>query len=484
MLASQELEVVIGLEVHVQLATRTKLFSGVTCAFGQEPNTQVDVVSLGLPGSLPVLNQRAVELAFRAGLALGCDLHLVSRFDRKHYGYPDLPKGYQISQYEAPYCTGGGVQIHTAQWGTRFIPLTRIHMEEDAGKLVHQERGPFSEVDLNRAGTPLIEIVSEPALRSPAEAHAYLSELRRILRWCGVGDCEMQEGSLRCDANVSIRPVGESRLGTKVEIKNLNSFRGIEASLAFEIEQQSALWRAGRYAEVVQATKLWDPDAKVTQVMRTKEEEADYRYFPDPDLPPVVVSQETLDAWRAALPELPAVRAQRFIADYDFSESLAGELTGECEVADYVEALIAAGAPPRLAANWTREEALRRHGGRGHAMSEASPVAALAEIIQLVDGGEVARVVAKEVLDECLDSGLPPREFFSQRGLIQVRDAGQLEAWIAQALADNPQVVADIEGGNHKALGRLVGATMKLSAGQGDPKAINAALRTRFGIDG
>lgn len=476
-----DLEVVIGLEVHVQLATTSKLFTAATCAFGCEPNTQVDLLSMGLPGSLPVLNERAVALAFRAGLALNGDLHLHSRFDRKHYFYPDLPKGYQISQYDQPYCTGGGVMISADDGSQRLIPLTRIHIEEDAGKLVHQERGPFSEVDLNRAGTPLIEIVSEPAMRSPAEAHAFLSELRRIMRWCGVGDCEMQEGSLRCDANVSIRPRGSQTLGTKVEVKNLNSFRGIEAALAFEIEQQSALYHAGRYGEVVQATKLWDPDNKVTQTMRTKEQEADYRYFPDPDLPPLVVTAEELALWRQQLPELPAARAARYVEDYGFAPAMADELTQERGVADYFEAVVAAGAPPRLAANWTREEALRRSSVAE--LATVTPPSLLAELITLVDGGEVARVVAKEHLDALFAAGQSARAYCAEHGLLQVRDAGQVAVWVEEALAANPQVVDDVNGGNHKALGRLVGAAMKIAAGQGDPKAIQQALRQHFGIE-
>ena len=288
-------------------------------------------------------------------------------------------------------------------------------------------------------------------MHSPAEAYAYLNELRRIMRWCGVGDCEMQEGSLRCDVNVSIRPQGAEQLGTKVEVKNLNSFRAVEAALHFEIEQQSALYRAGRYDEVVQATKLWDPDAKVTQVMRTKEDEADYRYFPDPDLPPLDLSEEHLDRLRGELPELPAARAQRFVSELGFSEALASELTQERDVADYVEAVIAAGAPPRLAANWTREEALRRAGGADNiAIADATPAALLAEIICLVDNGDVARVVAKDVCDELFEAGGSAKDFFAERGLIQVRDEGQLQSWIDEVLAANAQVVADIQGGNEK----------------------------------
>lgn len=476
-------EAVIGLEVHVQLATRTKLFSAATCAFGREPNTQVDPVSLGLPGSLPVLNDHALDLALRAALALGCEVHERSRFDRKHYFYPDLPKGYQTSQYDEPYCTGGGVRIRLDDGTDKVVRLTRIHMEEDAGKLIHQEGGTCSEVDLNRAGTPLCEIVSEPDIRSPAEAYAYLYELRRAMKYCGVSDCEMQEGSLRCDANVSIRPRGDMALGTKVEVKNLNSFRAVEAAIACEIEAQIGLHRAGRYAEVVQETKLWDPDARVTRSMRGKEGSADYRYFPCPDLPGVVVTAARLDAVRATLPELPIVREDRFVEAYGYDRRVAAELTAERAVADYLEALIAAGVSPKLAANWTREEALRLAAARGAAIADAAPVARMAALIALVDAGTVARVVAKGACDELFAGDEEPEAFFTSRGMLQETDADALAAWIDAVIAEHESVVAQIRDGNHKAIGRLVGATMQRSGGKADPKAVKAGLVARLGIE-
>jgi len=473
-----ELEAVIGLEVHVQLATATKLFAPVTHAFGREPNTQVDVVTLGLPGSLPVLNERAVELAVRAALALGCEIHPRSKFDRKHYFYPDLPKGYQISQYDEPYCTGGGVTC-TVDGGERFVPLTRIHMEEDAGKLVHA--GDHSRVDLNRAGTPLVEIVSEPAIGSPAEAHAYLVELKRALKYAGVSYCEMQEGSLRCDANVSIREVGDPALGTKVEIKNLNSFRAVEAALAFEIEQQSALWRAGRYAEVVQGTKLWDDQNGVTRTMREKEGEADYRYFPDPDLPPLAIAPAYVDAIRATMPEAPRARERRFVDELGVAPAVAAELTAEKPVADYFEALLAAGCPAKPAANWTREEALRLAAARALPIVEAAPPARMAALIALVEEGAVARVVAKGACDELFAGDEEPRAFFEARGQIQEQDSDRLATWVAEVIAVEAKAAEDVRGGNLKAIGRLVGATMKNSGGKADPKAVKAEIERQLG---
>jgi aspartyl-tRNA(Asn)/glutamyl-tRNA(Gln) amidotransferase subunit B len=380
-------EAVIGLEVHCQLKTRTKMFTGAGNIFGDAPNAQIDPTVLGLPGALPVANARAVELAVRAALAVGGRVQEHSKFDRKHYFYPDLPKGYQISQYDEPYCLGGTVMAELEDGTVKPIRLTRIHMEEDAGKLVHQERGPFSEVDLNRAGVPLIEIVSEPELRSAAEAYGYLLELRRALRWVGVSDCEMQEGSLRCDANVSVRPVGQEKFGTRIEIKNLNSFRAVEAAITYEIGRQVALCRAGRQAEIVQTTVLWDPDQKCTKVMRGKEDAADYRYFPDPDLPPLHLPAAQVDAIRAAMPELPRARQERFVAQYGLEPKVARELTAEREIADYLEELVRLGAKPRLAANWTREEALRLANASGRPLAEAAPVAQMAKIIALVDGG-------------------------------------------------------------------------------------------------
>jgi aspartyl-tRNA(Asn)/glutamyl-tRNA(Gln) amidotransferase subunit B len=479
-----EYEAVIGLEVHCQLSTVSKMFCGATTVFGQEPNSQVDTLTLGLPGTLPVINARAVELAVRAALALGGDVREHSKFDRKHYFYPDLPKGYQISQYDQPYCVGGTVTIDLADGGQKVINLTRIHMEEDAGKLIHQEHGAWSEVDLNRAGTPLVEIVSEPEIRSAAEAYAYLMELKRALKWVGVSDCEMQEGSLRCDANVSIRPLGQQQFGTRVEIKNLNSFRAVEAAINHEIAAQSALHRAGRYAEVVQVTKLWDPDGKTTRMMRGKEMAADYRYFPDPDLPPLVITAAERERIRAAMPELPRARQERFQRDFGFERAMAAELTAEAGIADYVEALVAAGAKPKLAGNWTREEALRLANESGRPLAEVAPVAAMAGLIALVDAGKVARVVAKAECAELLASGQAPEAYFTAKGMIQVQDAGQLQAWVAQVIAGEAKTVADIRAGKTAAVGRLVGATMKLSGGKADPAAVKAEVLRQLGIAG
>ena len=476
-----EYEAVIGLEVHCQLKTATKMFSGAGNSYGEAPNTMVDPTILGLPGSLPVINAAAVELAVRAALGVGSEIQERSKFDRKHYFYPDLPKGYQITQFDEPYCLGGMVRAELADGTSRSIGLIRIHMEEDAGKLVHQERGPFSEVDLNRAGVPLIEIVSLPEMHSPAEAFAYLTELRRILRWVGVSDCEMQEGTLRCDANISVRPVGQEKFGTRVEIKNLNSFRNVEAAIEYEIRRQTGLCRAGRTAEIVQTTVLWDPDAKCTRLMRSKEDAADYRYFPDPDLPPLHLPAERIAAIRAAMPELPAAREARFVAQFGLDPAVARELTMERTTADYVEALIGLGAKPRLAANWTREEAIRLANESGRPLLEAAPLALMAKLIALVDGGKVARVVAKSELAGLLASGQEPEAYFTGRGMIQVQDAGALTAWVAQIIAAEPKVVADIKGGNDKAIGRLVGATMKLSGGKADPATVKAEIIRQIG---
>jgi aspartyl-tRNA(Asn)/glutamyl-tRNA(Gln) amidotransferase subunit B len=479
-----EFEPVIGLEVHCQLKTATKMFSGATTVFGREPNSQVDPVSLGLPGALPVINARAVDLAVRAALAVGGKVQERSKFDRKHYFYPDLPKGYQISQYDEPYCVGGTVHIELPGGFEKDIGLIRIHMEEDAGKLIHQESGGYSEVDLNRAGVPLIEIVTLPDIRSSAEAYAYLVELKRSLKWVGVSDCEMQEGSLRCDANVSVRPKGQEKFGTRVEIKNLNSFRAVEAAIDYEIQNQIALVRAGRIAEIRQETKLWDPDAKTTRPMRGKEDAADYRYFPDPDLPPLHITAERLAAIRATMPELPRDREERFIREFAFERVVAHELTADSEIADYFESLLRLGAKPKLAANWTREEAIRLAAEQAKPLAVAAPAATMAALIRLVDEGKVARVVAKMDATELFASGEAPEAYFTSRGKIQVQDAGQLSEWVKQTIAQEAKVVADVKGGKLAAVGRLVGATMKLSGGKAEPNAVKAELMKQLGIQG
>ncbi|MEK7414999.1 MAG: Asp-tRNA(Asn)/Glu-tRNA(Gln) amidotransferase subunit GatB [Planctomycetota bacterium] len=471
----------IGLEVHCQLKTRTKMFTGAGNVFGLEPNTQIDPTVLGLPGALPVANALAIELAVRAAIAVGGRVAEHSKFDRKHYFYPDLPKGYQISQYDEPYCIGGTVMAELDDGTIKPVELIRIHMEEDAGKLVHQAHGAFSEVDLNRAGVPLIEIVTKPEIHSAQEAYAYLVELRRALRWVGASDCEAQEGSLRCDANVSVRPKGEQKLGTRVEVKNLNSFRNVEAAIEFEIRRQVALCRAGRVAEIVQVTMLWDPDRKTTQVMRGKENAADYRYFPDPDLPPLHLPAARVDAIRANLPELPRPRQERFLSAFALDRTVARELTAEREIADYFERLIALGAKPRLAANWTREEALRLANEHSKPLETVAPSATMAALIKLVDEAKVARVVAKAECTELFASGQEPEGYFTAKGMIQVQDAGALAAWVKQAIEQEPKAAADVKAGKGSAIGRLVGVTMKLSGGKVDPNAVKAEILKQLG---
>ncbi len=477
-----EYEAVIGLEVHCQLATTSKMFCGATTVFGREPNSQVDTVTLGLPGALPVINARAVELAVTAGLAIGGDIRLHSKFDRKHYFYPDLPKGYQITQFDEPYCLGGTIHILLEDGSEKIIKLTRIHMEEDAGKLIHQDGGPWSEVDLNRAGVPLIEIVSDPDMRSAQEAYAYLIELKRTLKWVGVSDCEMQEGSLRCDANVSIRPKGDPKFGTRVEIKNLNSFRAVELAIEHEISQQVALHRAGRYSEIYQCTKLWDPDQKTTRIMRTKEDAADYRYFPDPDLPPLLLTVEQVQRIRAGMPELPRVRELRFRNAFALERAAAAELTAESTVADYFEALVNLGCSAKLAANWTREEALRLANEQHRPLTVAAPLATMAALIQLVAAGTVARVVAKAECTALFASGQAPQAYFTAKGQIQVQDSAALAKFVSQTIAQETKVVEDIKAGKLAAVGRLVGVTMKLAGGTLNPNDVKAELAKQLGV--
>ena len=477
-----EYEAVIGLEVHCQLATQSKMFCGATTVFGREPNSQVDTVTLGLPGALPVINGHAVELAIKAGLAIGGSIQQHSVFDRKHYFYPDLPKGYQITQFALPYCLGGTIHILQPDGTEKIINVTRIHMEEDAGKLIHQDNGPWSEVDLNRAGVPLIEIVSDPDLRTAAEAYAYLTELKRTLKWVGVSDCEMQEGSLRCDANVSIRPKNQPHFGTRVEIKNLNSFKAVESAIEHEIAQQVALHRAGRYSEIFQCTKLWDPDQKTTRLMRSKEDAADYRYFPDPDLPPLEISPARVAAVQKDMPELPRPRELRFREQYTLERSAASELTADTTVADYFEGLIQRGCQAKAAANWTREEAIRLANEQHQPLTVAAPLDVMAEMVRLVANGKVARVVAKAECTELFASKQKPEAYFTAKGQIQVQDTAALALAVTQAIAQEAKVVADIQGGKLAAVGRLVGVTMKLSGGKFNPNDVKAELAKQLGV--
>jgi aspartyl-tRNA(Asn)/glutamyl-tRNA(Gln) amidotransferase subunit B len=471
-------EPVIGLEVHVQLLTRSKLFCGCANRFGAPPNSLVCEVCLGLPGALPVLNRHAVTLALRASLALGCRVHDTSVFERKNYFYPDLPKGYQISQYQAPLATDGGLEIE-ALGGPRRVRIARLHMEEDAGKLLHEGFAWSDEksgVDLNRAGVPLVEIVSEPDLRGAEEAHAYLSALRAVLLYAEVSDGNMEQGSLRCDANVSVRPRGRAELGTRAEIKNLNSFKNVARAIEHEVARQVALVESGR--EVVQETRLFDAGRGETAPMRSKEDAHDYRYFPEPDLRPLAVSPAWLAEVRASLPELPAARRKRFVSEYALPEYDAGVLTQERALADYFEAVARASGSAKAASNWIMTELLRKLKQDARPLG-AAPVgpSALAALIGLVAAGAISGKIAKDVFEKMWASGEPPGAIVEREGLAQLDDEGALAAAVAEVVAASPEQVASYRGGKVEALGWFVGQVMKRTAGRANPQRVNALLK-------
>ncbi|MEZ4546985.1 MAG: Asp-tRNA(Asn)/Glu-tRNA(Gln) amidotransferase subunit GatB [Thermodesulfobacteriota bacterium] len=472
-----EFEPVIGLEVHAQLETESKIFSTASTAFGAKPNSQVTPVCLGMPGVLPVLNKKALELAVKAALALNCTIHERSRFARKNYFYPDLPKGYQISQYEEPYSSGGWLDIPSGE-AVKRIRLTRIHMEEDAGKLVHDNTGSGSLVDLNRAGEPLIEIVSEPDISDADEAVAYLKKLRSILRYIGVCDGNMEEGSLRCDANVSIRPKGSEKLGTKVEIKNVNSFKFIQRAIEYEIKRQEAVIESG--SEIVQETRLYDADKGVTFSMRTKEEAHDYRYFPDPDLLPVEISTKDIETLKASLPELPDARRDRFEKDYGLPEYDAGVLTSSREIADYFEEALSHYKNPKTLGNWIMTEVLREL--RDEDDISAFPVTAdkLAGLLNLIEDGTISGKIAKDVFAEMVSGGGTAKEIVEKKGIKQISDKGELEDLIAGILEKHPDEISRYKGGDEKLIGFFVGQVMKATQGKANPKLVNEILRTEL----
>jgi aspartyl-tRNA(Asn)/glutamyl-tRNA(Gln) amidotransferase subunit B len=470
-------ETVIGLEVHVQPSTRTKMFCGCRTSFGDPPNTHVCPTCLGLPGALPVPNAEAIRLATRGAIALGCTVHPTSVFARKNYFYPDLPKGYQISQFDQPLATGGRVAFDSPDRGRIEVGITRLHVEEDAGKLVHDRFPGKTAVDLNRAGTPLAEIVSEPDIRSPAEARAYLTTLRQILVYAGVSECSMEKGSLRVDANISIRRPGDPKLGTKTEVKNLNSFANVERALEAERERQIGM--AERGERIAQVTLLFNAGTGQVRQLRSKEESHDYRYFPDPDLPPLVLAPEWIAEQRAALPELPEARRARLEVAYGLPAYDARVLTSEVALAEYYESVVGAGVEPKTAANWVMGDVMTSFNETG-----AFPVEArrLAGLVTLVREGVVSHQAAKRVYTELAQSPRDePKAVAERLGLVQVSDQGALAGWVDEVLAAHQAEVARYKGGETKLMGFFVGQVMKRSKGKADPKAVQPVLQDKLG---
>ena len=474
-------EAVIGLEVHVELKTNTKIFCHSTTAFGGEPNTHVCPVCLGLPGVLPVLNKRVVEYAIRAGLALNCQIAGFSKFDRKNYYYPDLPKNYQISQYDLPLAEHGFIDIDI-EGQTKRIGITRVHMEEDAGKLVHQgsiSTTPYSLVDYNRTGVPLIEIVSEPDMRSPEEARAYLDKLKAIIQYTGVSDCKMEEGSLRCDANVSVRPRGRAEFGTRAEIKNMNSFRALQKAVAYEIERQIDVLEEG--GRVVQETRTWEENKGITLSMRSKEEANDYRYFPDPDLVPMIIDRDWVEEIRASLPELPGQRKERYVRELGLSPYDAEVLTTTKEMADYFEECLKSYPNAKIIGNWVMGELSRLLNAGNMEISQCNITPGqLADMLKLMDKGTISGKIAKTVFEEMFDSGKDPEQIVKEKGLMQISDEGAIASEVDRVLADNPKVVEDYRTGKEKALGFLVGQVMKATRGKANPDLVNKLLRDKM----
>ncbi len=473
-----EIEPVVGLEIHAQLSTDSKIFAPSATTVGKPPNTLTDPVTLGMPGSLPVLNKRAVEFALKLGLAMNCQIQPLSVFARKHYFYPDLPKGYQISQYEQPLCLGGFVEIHL-NGEPRRIGITRIHLEEDAGKNTHFDTEQLSFVDLNRAGVPLVEIVSEPDLRSAEEAGILMRQIRQIVRYLDICDGNMEEGSLRCDANVSVRRRGEKVFGTKVEIKNLNSFRFVEKAISYEIARQAIMLEKGE--PIAQETRLWDEGKAVTRSMRSKEYASDYRYFPDPDLLPLVIDEGWLARVRTGLPELPQAAFERFKTMYGLDDYMSEVLTSERSYVRYYDQAVSVHNNPLAIANWISTELFGRLNRDGIAM-EQCPVSPenLATLVRLIDDQVISGKIAKTVFDEMFDTGNEPENIVQQKGLKQITDRKQLEAVVTRVIEQNPKQLADYRAGKTKMLGFFVGQVMQQTEGKANPVLVNEILEAKL----
>lgn len=472
-------QTVIGLEVHAQLNTKTKIFCRCRTDFGSDSNSQVCPVCMALPGVLPVLNQEALSKAIRAGLATGCTIANYSKFDRKNYFYPDLPKAYQISQFDKPVCKSGAIRVTTDK-GEKTIRLNRIHLEEDAGKNMHSEDPSvaLSYVDLNRAGVPLIEIVTEPDISSSDEAYEYLTKLKQILRYVGVSDCNMEEGSLRCDVNISIMPEGAAQLGTKVEIKNLNSFKAVKQAIEFEYQRQCDMKEYGE--TIVQETRLWNANKLETYSMRSKEEAHDYRYFPDPDLTPIVIDDAMIEKIRAELPELPDAKSARFEKEYGIPRYDADVLSATRELGDYYEQTVKLGANPKKASNWIMSELLANVSDTEKMSEFRIQPDTLSKLIRLMDTDVISGKIAKMIFAEMLENGGDPEAIVEAKGLKQVTDSGAIESVVDKVLAANPQSIADFKAGKGKAMGFLVGQVMKESGGKANPQMVNEILQKKL----
>ncbi len=474
-------EMVIGLEVHCQLATRTKIFCSCPVEVGQAPNTNVCPVCLGLPGALPVLSRQAVELAIKGGLALNCEIQAESIFARKNYFYPDLPKGYQISQFDKPFALRGWLDIHLED-GVKRIGITRIHMEDDAGKSQHdgfRDSERFTYVDLNRSGTPLIEIVSEPDMRSSEEAFQYMTEVKQALQFAGVSTCDMEKGHLRCDANVSVRKKGVAELGTRAEIKNVNSFRFLKQAIEFEFERQVGIVESG--GRVIQETRLYNADSGETVSMRSKEEAHDYRYFPEPDLLPLRISDEWLERVKAGMPELPQAKRARFVSEYGLRPYDADVLTATRENAAYYEEAVAASKDPKAVANWVMGDLAGMLKAAGREITDSPvPPRHLGELVDLIGSGELSGKLAKEIFPKMFETGDGPRVIMEREGLKQISDTGELERMVDEVIANNPKQVEQYKGGKTTVIGFLVGAVMKASRGQANPATVNQLLAEKL----